>query len=191
MRASTESEREWQHQNGDRHAEAAEGRPREQQLNDEADHAEREVEGAKETRERVGVSGEALVGDQAQLERRPLGHDGYEEDERRHEPEVRAGGNLAQGVTQRIAARRGRPRHGLAADSGVGNRDNERGQGNQRRENQQHVHRAADRTDEIAGNDAAGDGAKRRSGADEPEEPLRLARVEQGVCEAPRLDRAR
>ena len=103
-----ESERQRKHQNGDRHAEAAKRRTGQQQLNDEADHAEREVEGAKEARERVGVSGEALVGDEAQLERRPLRHDGHEEDERRHEPEIRAGGNLAQSIAQRIAARRGR-----------------------------------------------------------------------------------
>ena len=97
-----------------------------QQLQQEADDAEREVERAEEPRQRVGVAGEPLVGDQAQLERRPLRRDRDEEHERGHQPQVRAAGDLAHGVAQRLAARRRRPGHGRAPDARVGDRHDRR-----------------------------------------------------------------
>ena len=71
----------------------------------------------------------------------------------------------------------------------VGDRDDHRGEQNQRRQHEQHVDRAADRLDQKARQQPAGDRAERRAGADQPEQPLRLPRVEQRVGEAPRLDR--
>ena len=80
---------------------------------------EREVEGAEESRQRVGVAGEPLVGHEAQLERGPLRRDGDEEDQRGHQPEVRAGrrsARMASASGSRLGA--SRPRHGLAGGSG-------------------------------------------------------------------------
>ena len=184
-----EAERERQDEDGDRDAEAAQRRAGDEQLQEEADRAEREVERAEEPRQRVGVAGEPLVGDEAQLKRRPLRRDGDEEHQGGHQPQVRAAGDLANRIADRLAARRPQPHHLLAPETRVGHRHDHRGQHDERRQHQQHVDRAADRLDQVARQDAAGDRAKRRPGADQPEQPLGLPRVEERVREAPRLHR--
>ena len=59
----------------------------------------------------------------------------------------------------------------------------------QQRQHEQQVDRAADRFDEHPRQHAGGHRAERRARADQPEQPLRLPRVEQRVGEAPRLHR--
>ena len=152
--------------------------------------AERQVERAEEARQRVGVAVEALVGDQAELER---------------------ASTASRSRSRKTSAAISR-RYGLAAICRMASRSGSRlgapgrvatlrrmrvlatatitaAEQNQRRQHQQHVDRAADRPDQVPRQHAAGDGAERRAGADQPEQPLRLPRVEQRVREAPRLDR--
>ncbi len=66
-------------------------------------------------------------------------------------------------------------------------RDDDGGGENQPGQDQQEVDRPADRADQHACQQAAQNGAKRRAGSDETEQPLGLPGVEQRVREAPRL----
>ena len=59
----------------------------------------------------------------------------------------------------------------------------------QQRQHQQQVDRTADRLDQHPRQDTRGYRAERRPGADQAEQPLRLAGVEERVGEAPRLHR--
>ena len=94
-----------QHDDGDGHAEAAERGTGDEQLQGEADDAERQIEGPEEPRERGGVAGEALVGDEAQLERRPLRRDRHEKHDRRHQAQVRTAGDLTHRIADGLTAR--------------------------------------------------------------------------------------
>ena len=186
-RAEAERDRQDEHRDGD--AEAAKRRPRDEELQREARRAQREVEGAEKARERVGIARESLVGDEAQLEGRPLRGDRHEKYERRHQPQVRAARDLTHRIAHRLAALRHRTRDDRAPNPRVGNRHDHRRQDDERGEHEQHVHGAADGLDEVPRQHAAGNRAKRRARADEPEQPLRLPGVEERVGKAPRLHR--
>ena len=63
------------------------------------------------------------------------------------------------------------------------------GQGDQQRQDQQQVDRAAERLDQHPGQESADDRPQRRAGSNQPEQPLGLPGVEQRAGVAPRMDR--
>ena len=114
---AAEPKRERQDENRDRHAEAPQRRTGKQQLEHEADRAQGEVEGPEEYGQRIRVPPVAPIGHEAQLKRRPLRRDGDQEDERRHQAQVRTGADLPHAVEKRMPRRRAAARRGRGAES--------------------------------------------------------------------------
>ncbi len=181
--------RQRQRENGRRHAPVAKHAPGDQQLHEKAAGAGDEAEQAVELGDVGGAGGEMLLGDHAQLQRGPLRRDRDGKDDAREQPQVRAGDDLPPGRGEGPRDRPPSPAQSDAADAQLGGQDDRRRRRDQQRQHQQQVDRAADRLDEHPREHARGHRAQRRAGANQAEQPLRLARVEQRVGEAPRLDR--
>ena len=150
-----------------------------------------EVEGAEEFRERVRVVAKLPGRLEAQLEVRPLRHDGNQEHQGREQPQVGRVAYLSKNLGNTMGSRGlgTRARLPPGAQPLASHDDDDRTRQDEGREHQQHVDRAADGIHENAREHAPGDRSEGGAGPHEREQPACLPQVEQRVGEAPGLDR--